>query len=157
MKAPRFAALAAQIAAAEPSGRLVLGARVEVYRNLRHGRGPVHNWSVRESRTPRHVLGVVAHVAIVDATLRVQRATWEKVVATGQRAIHAYAVGTLHAWEAHNPPRRPRDLVRFTYNPKRGPFFHLADLSNPAVVDRSPLMWFDVEGAWMRLPLEDAA
>lgn len=157
MKAPRFAALAAQIAAAEPSGRLVLGARVEVYRNLHHGRGPVHNWSVRESRAPRHVLGVVAHVAIVDATLRVQRATWERVVATGQRAIHAYAVGTLHAWNAHESLRRPRDLVRFTYNPKRGPFFHLADLSNPAVVDRSPLMWFDVEGAWMRLPLEDAA
>ena len=31
MKAPHFAALATQLAAAEPPGRLVLGARVEVY------------------------------------------------------------------------------------------------------------------------------
>lgn len=153
MTAPHFATLAAQLAAAAPPpGRLVLGERVEVYRNLHHGRGPVHFWSVREPRTPRHVLGVVAHVALVDATLRVQRATWERILATGKRTVHAYAVGTLHAWDAHDSPPHPRDLVRFTYNPKRGPFFHLANFDNPAVVAHSPLMWFDIEGAWMRMP-----
>jgi hypothetical protein len=153
MSAPQFANLAAQLAVlAPPPGRLVIGERVDVYRNLHHGRGPVHSWSVREARAPRHVLEVVAHVVLVDATLRVHRATWERILETGKRTVHAYAVGTLRAWDAHDSPQRPPDLVRFTYNPTRGPFFHLANFDNPAVVTHSPLMWFDIDGAWMRLP-----
>jgi hypothetical protein len=153
VSAPQFAHLAKQLVAlAPPPGRLVLGERVEVYRNLHYGRGPVHFWSVRDAHAPRHVLAVVGHVALLDAELRVQRSTWERVLATGKRTVHAYAVGTLHAWDAHDAPERPRDLVRFTYNPKRGPFFHLANFDNPAVVTHSPLMWFDIEGAWMRVP-----
>jgi hypothetical protein len=134
------------------SERFVVGARVEVYRNLHHGKGPIHYWSARDAHAPRHVLGVVAHVVLEDAELRVQRAAWAKVLATGRRSVHAYAVGTLRAWDEDRSPPRPRDLVRFTYHAARGPYFHLADPSNPAVVERSALMWFDVDGAWMRLP-----
>jgi hypothetical protein len=150
MKAPRFVALAAQLG--PPPSRLILGDRVEVYRNLHKGKGPVHRWSVREPHAPRHVLEVVEHVVLEDAVLVVSRPTWEKVLLNNKRTVHAYAVGTLTDWSAYTSPDRPRDLVRFTYNPKRGPFFHLANRENPAVITMSPLMWFDVEGAWMRLP-----
>jgi hypothetical protein len=121
---------------------------VEVYRNLHHGKGPRHFWSIRSARTHK-VLGVVAHVELEDAELRVQKAAWAKVLATGRRTVHAYAVGTLRAWDEDVAPRRPRELVRFTYNPERGPHFHLADLRNPAPVDAARRMWFDIDGAWM--------
>lgn len=138
--------------------RPAIGERVDVYRNLHHGKGPIHYWSVRETRAPRHVLVVAAYVVLRDAEFRVSLATHQKVIAKGKREIHAWAVGEVVAWDEHrSPARRPRDLVRFTYNPFRADFFHLADSARPehpehlTRVERSPLMWFDREGAWMRL------
>ena len=132
----------------DASQELAIGQRVQIYRNLHHGKGPVHYWSIRSARSLR-VLGVVAHAVLERVELRVQEGARQTVLATGRRSVHAYAVGTLQTWEEDTSPRRPRSFLRVTYNPHRGPAFTRA----PA--DRTPvygaeMLWFDVDGAWMR-------
>jgi hypothetical protein len=127
---------------------LTVGQRVQVYRNLHHGKGAVHYWSIRSVRTGL-VLGVVAHAVLEDVELRVQEGARQTVLETGQRSIHAYAVGNLRAWDEETSPRRPRSLVRFTYNPRRGPYFTRAH-NDPTPVYGAAYVWFDVDGAWTR-------
>lgn len=127
---------------------LAAGERVQVYRNLHHGQGPLHFWSVRSTRSGR-VLGVLAYVEIVDATLRVQEGARQRAIATRRRSVHAYADGTLRAWDVDHAPTRPRDLVQVTYNPFRAGHFHVAQPSAPTPVYATSRLWFDRQGAWM--------
>lgn len=127
---------------------LAVGQRVQIYRNLHHGKGPVHYWSIRAARSGR-VLGVVAHAVLEGVELRVQEGARQTVLATGRRSVHAYALGTLRAWNEDTSPRRPRSFVRVTYNPRRGPHFTRAP-NDPTPVDGAAWMWFDVDGAWTR-------
>lgn len=139
----------ASLGAAPSRDALTVGDRVDVYRNLLHGKGPVHRWSVRARRGPRRVLAVLPHVVLVDVEMHVGEAGWARVHASGVRDVHAWAIGTLQAWGWH-APRRPKGLVRITYNAARGPDFHVANPNTPSVVTHASLMWFDPEGAWMK-------
>jgi len=127
---------------------LAVGERVQVYRNLHHGQGPLHFWSVRSTRSGR-VLGVLAYVEIADAELRVQEGARQRAVETHRRSVHAYAVGTLAAWDVDQVPPRPRGLVEVTYNPYRAGYFHVAKPSAPTPVYVARRAWFDRQGAWM--------
>ena len=127
---------------------LAVGQRVQVYRNLHHGKGPVHYWSIRSARSLL-VLGVVAHAVLERVVLRVQEGARQTVLATGRRSVHAYAVGTLREWDQDTSPPRPRSFVRVTYNPHRGPAFTRAP-DDPTPVYGAELLWFDVDGAWTR-------
>src|SRR6185437_12269736 len=95
--APSAGALA-RLAAAPSTHALTVGDRVDVYRNLNKGKGPVHRWSVRERRAPRHVLAVLPHVVLVDVEMHVGEAGWARVHASGVRDVHAWAIGTLQTW-----------------------------------------------------------
>ena len=141
-----LATLAGRVLDAGPD--LAIGQRVQIYRNLHHGKGPVHYWSIRSARSSR-VLGVVAHAVLEGVELRVQQGARETVLATGRRSVHAYALGRLRAWDKDAAPRRPRSFVRVTYNPHRGPDFTRAP-NDPTPVYGAALMWFDVDGAWTR-------
>jgi hypothetical protein len=127
---------------------LAVGQRVQIYRNLHHGKGPVHSWSIRSARSLR-VLGVVAHAVLEGVELRVQEGARQTVLMTGRRSVHAYALGTLREWDQDTSPRRPRSFVRVTYNPHRGPNFTRAP-SDLTPVYGAELLWFDVDGAWTR-------
>ena len=141
-----FDHLAETLRAVSPG--LAVGLRVQVYRNLHHGKGPVHYWSIRSARTGL-VLGVVVHAVLEGVELRVQEGARQTVVVTGRRSVHAYAVGRLREWDEDASPKRPRSLVRFTYNPTRGPDFTRAH-NDPTPVYGAEYMWFDVDGAWTR-------
>ena len=95
------------------------------------------------------VLGVVAHAVLQGVELRVQEGARQTVLETGRRTVHAYAVGTLRAWDEDISPRRPRSLIRFTYNPHRGPTFTRVH-NGPTPVYGAAYVWFDVDGAWTR-------
>ena len=75
---------------------LAVGQRVQIYRNLHHGKGPTHYWSIRSARSNR-VLGVVAHAVLEGVELRVQEGARQTVLATGRRSVHAYAYAHAHA------------------------------------------------------------
>jgi len=141
-----FDQLAETLRAVSPA--LAVGRRVQIYRNLHHGKGPVHCWSIRSARTGL-VLGVVSHAVLEGVELRVQEGARRTVVETGRRSVHAYAVGRLRAWDEDASPKRARSLVRFTYNPTRGPDFTRAH-NDPTPVYGAESMWFDVDGAWTR-------
>lgn len=128
-----------------------VGQRVQVYRNLHHGKDPTHYWSIRSARS-LWVLAVVAHAILERVELRVQEGARQTVLVTGRRSVHAYAVGMLREWDEDASPARPRSLVRITYNPHRGPAFTRASNNpNPPPVYGAELLWFDVDGAWTRL------
>ncbi len=127
---------------------LARGERVEVYRNLHHGKGPLHYWSVRATRSGV-VLGVLAYVELSDAALRVREGARQRVLQTGRRSVHAYAVGTLHAWDVDLVPPRPRGLIQVTYNPYRARHFHVASPSAPTPIHAAARLWFDGQGAFM--------
>ena len=127
---------------------LAVGQRVQIYRNLHHGKGPTHYWSIRSARSGR-VRGVVAHAVLEGVELRVQEGARQTVLATGRRSVHAYALGTLRAWDEDASPSRPRSFVRITYNPHRGPNFTRL-LNDATPVYDAELLWFDIDGAWMR-------
>ena len=127
---------------------LAVGQRVQVYRNLHHGKGPVHYWSIRSARSGL-VRGVVAHAVLENVELRVQEGARQTVLATGRRSVHAYALGTLRAWNEDTSPQRPRSFVRVTYNPHRGPNFTRAP-NDTTPEYGAAFLWFDVDGAWTR-------
>jgi hypothetical protein len=127
---------------------LAVGQRVQVYRNLHHGKGAVHYWSIRSARSLR-VLGVVAHAVLERVELRVQEGARQTVLLTGRRSVHAYALGTLREWDEDTSPTRPSSFIRVTYNPHRGPKFTRAPNDRTPVSD-AELLWFDVDGAWTR-------
>jgi hypothetical protein len=127
---------------------LAVGQRVQIYRNLHHGKGPTHYWSIRSARSGL-VLGVVAHAVLERVELRVQEGARQTVLATGRRSVHAFAVGTLRAWSEDTSPRRPRSFVRVSYNPHRGPNFTQAP-NDSTPVHEAAYLWFDVDGAWSR-------
>ena len=132
----------------DAGSELAAGQRVQIYRNLHHGKGPVHDWSIRSARSSL-VLGVVTHAVLESVELRVQEGARKTVLATGQRSVHAYALGTLRAWDKNVSPKRPRSFIRFSYNPSRGPAFTRAS-HDPTPVHGAAYMWFDVDGAWTR-------
>jgi hypothetical protein len=124
---------------------------VAVYRNLHHGKGPVHFWSVRSKRTGL-VMSVCAYVDMRGAVFKVGQKARERVLETHRRSVHAVAEGTLVAWDVDRAPHRPAGMVELTYNPYRAPFFHLADARHPTQLVRvyhASRLWFDREGAWM--------
>ena len=127
---------------------LAVGQRVQIYRNLHHGKGPTHHWSIRSARSGL-VLGVVAHAVLEGVELRVQEGARQTVLVTGQRSVHAYALGTLRAWSEDVSPKRPLSFTRFSYNPARGPDF-TRTLDDPTPLRGAAFMWFDVDGAWTR-------
>ncbi len=122
----------------DASQDLAVGQRVQVYRNLHHGKGLVHYWSIRSARSLL-VLGVVAHAVLERVELRVQEGARQTVLATGRRSVHAYAVGTLQTWDEDTSPRRPHSFVRVTYNPYRGPTFTRAP-DDPTLVYGAELL-----------------
>jgi hypothetical protein len=128
-----------------------IGDLVAVYRNLHHGKGPVHFWSVRSKRSGL-VMSVCAYVDMRGVVFKVGQNARERVLETRRRSVHAVAEGTLVAWDVDLAPRRPASLVEFTYNPYRAPYFHLADARHPTQlvpVYHAKRLWFDRDGAWM--------
>jgi hypothetical protein len=128
-----------------------IGDLVAVYRNLHHGKGPVHFWSVRSKRTGL-VMSVCAYVDMRGVVFKVGQKARERVLETRRRSVHAVAEGTVVAWDVDLAPRRPASLVECTYNPYRAPYFHLADARHPTQlvpVYHAKRLWFDRDGAWM--------
>lgn len=87
----------------------LLGARVQVYKNLHRG-----DWSVRVGGK------VVAHTAecfLSNVTFKVRESARQAVLAKHQRSVHAWCEGELMAWV----PVGERRAV--TYNPYRAHLF----------------------------------
>lgn len=98
--------------------RLRLSEPVEVYRNLRRGAGVWYSLRQRGR--------VVAHaqeVTLIEARFVVHEAGRRRVLATGQKNVHAFVVGRIVV--PNGPPLRPGRSAR--YSPVRGSVFEVAD------------------------------
>jgi len=103
------------------------GTPVRVYWNL-HSRC----WSVqtktRQPGTRRHIWRVAGHADILtltNVTFRVYERGRQRVISTGVKNVHAYALGTFQ--EAKLPDGGLWDvnpLLSITYNPARFGYFH---------------------------------
>ena len=141
----------AQSGTREQGAAPTMGGLMAVYRNLHHGKGPVHFWSVRSKRSGL-VMTVCAYVEMRGVVFKVGQKARQTVLETRSRSVHAVAEGTLVAWDVDRVPHRPAGMVEVTYNPYRAPFFHLADAGHPtqiAPVYHAKRLRFDRDGAWM--------
>lgn len=154
---------ATRLVAPKPLATLV-GAPVRVYRNLTN-----KTWSVQyreafvrpdNGRTTHRwrVAGHDAAVCLRDAAFDVSASGRERVIASGQKEVHAYACGTLASYGAE---ATQSDLFyhlagvckqRIGYNPRRssGPHFTRRDASRVVVraaqhafLDASGGVWID--------------
>jgi hypothetical protein len=93
---------------------LVVGRRVRVHVNLHR-----QQLSVVDPRTGK-VIRYVTDVTLVGVEFRFQPACVERVRAKGVRAVCAYALGFVSAFDT-NPPEHGRRVV---YKPFRHSYFH---------------------------------
>lgn len=101
-------------------------------------------WSLR-AVSGHHRGRVIAHAAsfsLLDCTFRVSEAGRQRVIREKCRNVHAWIVGTLQSVDATptsllasipGHPLCPSDGDRFTYNPYRSAFFHLASPEMTAI------------------------
>lgn len=96
------------------------GDKVKVYRRLTGADSKRVKWSLMNTRTGL----VVAHadeLLLYDVDLRVREAGRRKVVATGRKNVHAFAVGTLGTLGGPEPDLA---VTEVRYNPyKTGHFY----------------------------------
>ena len=95
------------------------GDQVKAYRRLS---GPDHQtikWSLKDPQTGL-VIGHADEALMTDVTFTVSEAGRQRVIATGQRNVHAYAVGTVIEF--------PDDLILFDtvvhYDPYQAGYFY---------------------------------
>lgn len=120
--------------------------RVRVYRNLHNGKLSV------QARIPGKGWRVVAHAAAIrlaNVTFEVSETARQRVLRTGRKEVHAFAVGDLLAWAGESyamgwdtavysdalddaavgdpedlPPLPRAAMARVAYNPRRQGEFH---------------------------------
>ena len=119
--------------------------RVEVYRNLKHGLRALPLYSIRYKGK---VICRSRRVLLSNVTFKVSEATRQRVIKSGRRSVHAWAVGSLAGWGD-----TVDGLVACTYNPHRCGHFHPTGRPDKAVwkadrvVFREALCWIEPEVA----------
>jgi hypothetical protein len=94
----------------------LLGLRVRVHKNLHRG-----DWSVTQKG---RVIAHLPELVLADVTFRVSEATRQRVLRKRQRAVHAWAEGTV-------VDAAPDCSVSVTYNPYRCASFTIRHDDSP--------------------------
>jgi hypothetical protein len=103
----------------------IVGERVKVYRNL-HKKGVVYSIKGRDRKTETEkVLGYADDILLQNIEFRVQEGGRLKVLATGEKKVHAFAVGDVVSVDEAEIARMVKHLAasegpweQIRYNPK---------------------------------------
>lgn len=123
------------------------GTPVRVYRNLRPG---VPTWSIQAKvRLPGtnfhgwRVMGHAFSLVLDRVTFRVYEAGRKRVLRTGVKNVHAYALGTLV--QADQTVTVPEGATEAVYHPRKYPHFFAPDLRD-AHVDGADRVYLSATG-----------
>lgn len=100
----------------------LVGKRVYVYRNLRHGHKPPKLYSIRYKGI---VVARKEKVLLANVKFVVHERGRQRVLKTGQKNVHAYAVGTLVGKRGcMGIDADGKDFgIRLSYDPYKAPYF----------------------------------
>lgn len=96
------------------------GDKVKAYRRLSGPDHTVIKWSLKDPRTGL-VIGHATEAVLTDVEFIVSEPGRQRVLASGQRNVHAYAVGTLAA-QRRNPAAE--FAVHLHYDPRLAGYFY---------------------------------
>jgi hypothetical protein len=118
--------------------RAARGDRVMVYRRLTGPNHKIVKWSIVDPRTSL-VIGHADEVLLRDVEFRVREGGHARMLATGQKNVHAFAVGRL----GEDGEILPFADTVVHYNPRRGASF--TDHTGEAI-DSAKKVYFDPNG-----------
>jgi hypothetical protein len=123
--------------------------RVTVHYNLTRGDWVICAYKSKASRGK--VIAYADAVTLTDCRMQVCESTRDRIVEAlpeKKRSVHAWVEGTWSGETSGHAPAIPGHARRFTYNPYRAPYFHVAgDVTER--VESASVAYFTAEGgAW---------